>query len=101
MNDNTEISFSIILHAGNATNACVEAMQKAKEKNYDKAEKLLAEAAVEINLAHQVQKDLLVDVANNKKMVIDIILIHAQDHLTSAMTLKIVAEEIIELYRTR
>lgn len=101
MKDNTEVSFSIILHAGNATNACIEAMQKAKKGDYEEADQLLKEATVEINQAHQVQKDLLVDVANNKKMDVDIILVHAQDHLTSAMTLKIVAEEIIELYKTR
>lgn len=101
MKDNTEISFSIILHAGNATNACVEAMRLAKSKKMEEAKQQLAEASEEITQAHQVQKDLLVDVANNKKMDVDVILVHAQDHLTSAMTLRIVAEEIIELYQMR
>jgi len=94
-----ELSFQIILYAGNARSYAMEAIQFAKENKFDEADQKIAEAESEFNEAHQVQTNLLQDEANGKKNDLSIILIHAQDHLMTSMTVKDLAVELISVYQ--
>ena len=53
----------------------------------------------EILLAHQSQTKLLHEYANGVEIKIEIIMVHAQDHLMTSMTLREVALEMLELYK--
>ncbi|CEI80952.1 lichenan-specific phosphotransferase enzyme IIA component [Oceanobacillus oncorhynchi subsp. incaldanensis] len=98
MKNITEIAFQIILYAGNGRSSAMEAIQEAKEGNFEEAESKLIEAGEELNKAHEFQTNLLQGEANGKSTEINIILIHSQDHLMNAMTVRDLATEIIELY---
>lgn len=92
------LSFTIILHAGNARSSAMEALSMAKENNFSGAREKIKEADEEFVKAHQVQTKLLQAEANGEKNDISVILIHAQDHLMTAMTLKDLANEMIDMY---
>jgi cellobiose PTS system EIIA component len=96
-----EISFHIILHAGNARSSAMEALQAAKKKQFDAAGEKMAEAAKEVHQAHHYQTQLLQKEASGDTQNPTILLIHAQDHLMNAITVKELAQEIIEIHQTK
>jgi len=101
MTEMTGIAFQIILFAGNGRSCAMEAIHEAKEGNFEEADRLIEEAKTELGKAHQFQTQLLTEEASGKKNDINIILIHSQDHLMTAMTVKDLAIEIIELHRLK
>lgn len=92
------LSFKIILHAGNARSSAMEAIGLAKEYKFTAAREKIVEADNEFAEAHREQTKLLQDEANGKKNEVTVILIHAQDHLMTAMTVKDLANEMIDMY---
>ena len=53
----------------------------------------------ELLQAHHAQTKLLNEYANGVEIKIEIIMVHAQDHLMTSMTLREVALEMLELYK--
>ncbi|MBM7601269.1 PTS system cellobiose-specific IIA component [Virgibacillus halotolerans] len=92
------LSFNIILHAGNARSCAMEAIGFAKAYEFTAARGKIAEADKSFTEAHHVQTKLLQDEANGKKSEVTVILVHAQDHLMTAMTVKELASEMIDMY---
>ncbi|WP_422449018.1 PTS lactose/cellobiose transporter subunit IIA [Thermoanaerobacterium sp. DL9XJH110] len=94
-----EISFKLILHSGNGRSYAFEAIRAARENNFEKAEELLEMARKELEEAHRTQTELLQKEASGESNIINLLLIHAQDHLMTGITVKEIAEEIINLRR--
>ncbi|GGB60536.1 PTS cellobiose transporter subunit IIA [Virgibacillus dakarensis] len=97
----TETAFQIILYAGNGKSNAMEAIQEAKTGNFDKAEKLIEEAGTELGKAHDFQTKFLQEEASGEGTSVNVILVHSQDHLMTAMTVRDLAVEIIEIYRNK
>lgn len=93
-----EISFQIILHAGNTRSSSMEAIHLAKEGKFQEAQAKMAEADKEFLGAHRAQTKLLQKEASGEGQTPTILLIHAQDHLMTSMTVKEMAQEFVELY---
>ncbi len=94
-----EISFHLILHAGNARSFAMEAIHSAKAGNFAEAEEKLREADKAFVEAHHGQTELLQQEAQGSGQTPSILLIHAQDHLMTSMTVKDMALEMVELYK--
>lgn len=92
------LSFQIILHAGNARSSAMEAISLAKAGDALAAREKMDEVEQEFTEAHKLQTKLLQDEASGNKTELSVILIHAQDHLMTAMTVKDMANEFIDLY---
>ncbi len=92
-------SFGIILSSGNARSVIHEAFAAMREGDYDKAEELLEAANADILEAHHSQTGLLQEYASGTEVKVEIIMVHAQDHLMTTMTLREVALEMLALYR--
>lgn len=83
MNNDTMIAFEVIMHAGNGKSLVMKAMDEAENENFTEAEKLIIEAEKEANKTHLVYKDLLDRVSNGEVVVMDLLMTHALDHMTS------------------
>ncbi|WP_436867289.1 PTS lactose/cellobiose transporter subunit IIA [Mammaliicoccus sciuri] len=94
-----EIAFQIILYGGNGRSCAMEAIQCAKERNFEEATSLIREAEQEINKAHKFQTELLQNEAQGTESELNLLLIHSQDHLMNAITVKDLANEMIDLYK--
>lgn len=94
-----EIAFQIILYGGNGRSSAMEAIQCAKERNFEEAEALIKEAEQEINKAHKYQTELLQNEAQGEESELNLLLIHSQDHLMNAITVKDLANEMVVLYK--
>ena len=95
------ISFGIIANAGDARSYAFGALEAAKAGNFEEAEELLKksnDAAVE---AHHMQTELLVNEANGQKTPVDVLLVHAQDHLMTSMLAVELIKELIEIYKNK
>ena len=92
-------AFGIILSSGNARTLVHEAFAAMREGDYDKAEQLLEDANADMLEAHHAQTELLQQYASGVDINIEIIMVHAQDHLMTTMTLREVAIEMLALYR--
>ncbi|SFQ02529.1 PTS lactose/cellobiose transporter subunit IIA [Salibacterium halotolerans] len=97
--DLQQVSFDIILHAGNARSSAMEALQLARREEIEQAYQKIKEAEEKLNQAHHSQTALLQQEASGAGENPSILLIHAQDHLMNAMTVKELGEEMIELYK--
>ncbi|WP_048718632.1 PTS lactose/cellobiose transporter subunit IIA [Bacillus sp. 522_BSPC] len=100
-NKMTEIAFQIILFAGNGRSCAMEAIQEAKEGNFDEADRLIDESSAELGKAHGFQTKLLQEEASGNGAGVNVILVHSQDHLMTAITVRDLATEIIEIYRNK
>ena len=89
-----ENALQIILHAGNAKSSALMAIDAAAE-----GDRLLAESQAEMGEAHKMQFALTQAEASGNPVDINIILIHAEDHLTMAIMAADMAERMIDLYR--
>ena len=95
------VSFGIIAHAGDARSYAFGALEAAKAGNFEEAEALLKQsndAAVE---AHHMQTELLVNEANGNKTPVDVLLVHAQDHLMTSMLAVELIKELITVYKNK
>lgn len=93
-----EISFQIILYAGNARSSAMEAIAFAKEGKFTEAKEKLEDAKKEINEAHHFQTELIQAEARGEGVDMNVILVHSQDHLMTAMVVKDMAIEFVDLY---
>jgi cellobiose PTS system EIIA component len=93
------VSFQIIAAAGSARSSYVEALQAAKEGNFEEAEALIKQGDTDFVEAHHVHAELIQKFAAGEDPGANILLIHAEDQVMSAEVLKIMAVEFIELYK--
>ena len=75
------------------------AIEEARDFNFDEAVSLIKEAREDLKSAHQTQTELIQGEARGEKSELSLILVHAQDHLTTAMIMIDQAEEFLNIYR--
>lgn len=99
--NNYDASFQIISYAGNSRGLSTEAIEAAKSNKFKEAEDKIEEAQTNFVKAHQYLTELIVDEANgnssNEK--VDLLMIHAQDHLTMATLALDNAREFLDIYK--
>ena len=93
------VAFEIILHSGSARTSVHEAFADMREGHYNEAAEKLEVANADLLEAHHAQTNLLQEDASGTDIKIEIIMVHAQDHLMTTMTLREVALEMLNLYR--
>jgi PTS system cellobiose-specific IIA component len=94
------IDMTIIANAGEARGLAFQALRAARdEKDFAKADELMKQANQYSEEAHKAQTDLLVETANGVSIPIDVLLIHGQDHLMTAMLAIDLITEMIEGYK--
>lgn len=98
MEESYEVSFGLILNAGNSKSKSLMAIEAAREFNFIEAKKLVKEASGDLRLAHQMQTDMIQNEASGEKVSVDVVLVHAQDHLTMATLMLDQAKEFINIY---
>ncbi len=94
-----EIIFEIIASAGEAKGLAYEALDKAQNGEYDKAEELLKEADKALLSVHSVQTSLIQEEAAGRKIEVSLLMVHAQDHLMAAIESKTLIEGMIKLHK--
>lgn len=93
------VAFQMILESGDARGMIHEAFALMREAKFVEAEAKFDIAQDAIIRAHGSQTDLLQKYASGINFNVEILMVHAQDHLMTTMTLKEVAMEMLHLYK--
>lgn len=91
--------FEIISHGGNARAYAYDAIKAAQEGKFEEADKLLEQAQSELNIAHNTQTKLIQAEINGQKLEMNLLMVHAQDHLMTAISEKNLIEHMVKLYK--
>lgn len=93
------ICFQLITAAGGAKSNYIEAIQKAKQGLYEEAEELIRQGDELLKEGHQPHTDMIQKEAAGEDLKMSLILTHAEDQMMSTEVFKVMAEEMIELYK--
>ncbi|ADO77436.1 PTS lactose/cellobiose transporter subunit IIA [Halanaerobium praevalens] len=97
--DIQENLIEIISLSGEVKKNFLEAIQYAKTNDFKEAEKIFKIADNKLIKAHLKQTELIKKEAGGEKVESSLLLTHAQDHLMTAILLKDMAREFIDLYQ--
>lgn len=99
MEDMELVCFKIISAVGEAKSDYVLAMEEAEKGNFERAEELIKEGDECYTRGHQVHASLIQKEASGEKTEVVLLLMHAEDQLMAAETIKLMAEKMIALYK--
>jgi len=91
----------LIINAGEARSCAMQALYAAKRGNWDEVDDLLAQSTAASKLAHGVQTELIGLDEGEGKVPVNLVMVHAQDHIMTSMLARELVEELIELHRLR
>lgn len=93
------IAFEIISNVGMAKSLAVEALRDVREGKYDEADSKLAESGEYLIKGHHAHTSLIQKEAAGEKVEFSLIIMHAEDQMMAAETIKSLAEEMIMMYK--
>ena len=96
MNELQMTCFEIISYVGTAKSMYINAVQKAKEGDFDAAEELIKQGDEAYNGGHDVHMGLLKNERNGEA---PLILLHAEDQMAGTETMRVMATELIEVHK--
>ena len=99
MVDTESISMQLIAAAGDAKGCAFEALTEANDGNFEKAEELLKQATAATLPVHKQQMELITATAQGEEVPIEVLLVHAQDHLMNSELAQDLIRELITLYK--
>lgn len=91
--------FPIISLAGESKSLAYEALRLAKENKFEEADRKMEEADKILLQSHEYQTNLITKEADGEKFNINMLFIHAQDHLMTAMSEKNLIKELINILK--
>lgn len=93
------IAFDIISNVGMAKSLAIEALRDVREGKYDEAEKKMNEVSEYLVKGHHAHTSLIQKEAAGEKVEFSLIIMHAEDQMMSAETIKSLVEEMIEMFK--
>lgn len=97
--DMEAISFQMITAAGEAKSCFMEALAAAKEGDFDEAEAKIKEGNKSFVQGHHIHADLIQREMEGTPILMTLLLTHMEDQMMAAETVKLMAQEMIELYQ--
>lgn len=89
----------LVVKGGNARSKALEAITAASEGKFDLADEKMQECKDFLEEAHGFQTEMIqAEAAGNSQCEVSLMLIHGQDHLMNAMTVRDLAQKMIVMY---
>lgn len=93
-----QIVMELVVNGGNARSKAMAAIKAAKGGDFESAKEKIKEANEALNKAHDFQTSLIQKEAAGESLEISLLMVHAQDHLMNAMTVRDLAKEMVFMY---
>ncbi|MDW6002980.1 PTS lactose/cellobiose transporter subunit IIA [Vibrio mangrovi] len=90
----------LIINAGESKSRAMSALACAKQGQWEEVDELLAQSTEAAKRAHKVQTELIGMDEGEGKILVNLIMVHAQDHIMTSMLARELIEEIIDIHRT-
>ena len=89
----------LIITAGEARSYAMQALRAAKQGDWAEVDNQLAESSAASKRAHDVQTMLIGLDEGCGKIPVNLVMVHAQDHIMTSMLAREMIEEMIEIQR--
>ncbi|NRT75342.1 PTS lactose/cellobiose transporter subunit IIA [Clostridium beijerinckii] len=93
-----QVVMELVVNGGHARSKSMEAIKAAKKGDIEFAKEKIKEANEALNKAHNFQTSLIQKEAAGEEVGLSLLMVHAQDHLMNAMTVRDLAKEMISMY---
>ena len=93
------IVMNLVVNSGEARSIAMEAIELARQGQFEEATAKIAQARETINAAHNFQTELVQKEINNDPVPMSLLMCHGQDHLMTAMVVIDLAEKFNEVYQ--
>ena len=93
------IVMNLVVNSGEARSIAMEAIELARQGQFEEAAAKIAQARETINAAHNFQTELVQKEINNDPVPMSLLMCHGQDQLMTAMVVIDLAEKFIEAYQ--
>lgn len=93
-----QIIMELVVNGGDARSKSMQAIKLAKKGDLEAARDKIKAANEALGKAHNFQTQLIQSESAGEKVEISLLMIHAQDHLMNAMTVRDLAKEMIDMY---
>ncbi|WP_413283612.1 PTS lactose/cellobiose transporter subunit IIA [Vibrio sp. MA40-2] len=90
----------LIINAGESKSCAMQALISAKKGQWEEVDDLLAQSTAASKRAHSVQTELIGLDEGEGKVPVNLIMVHAQDHIMTSMLARELIEELINIHRT-
>ena len=94
-----ETIMELIINAGESKSCAMQALYAAKSGKWDEVDSLLEEATAASKRAHKVQTALIGLDQGTGQVPVNLIMVHAQDHIMTSMLARELIEELIDVQR--
>ena len=98
MDEMEQVVINLIVNSGSARSSAIEAIQYAKAGDMEKAEESIQQAKEAVNEAHHAQTNMIQGEIRGEKTPLNLLMVHAQDHLMTSLLCIDLAVEFVELY---
>ncbi|GLF87318.1 MULTISPECIES: PTS lactose/cellobiose transporter subunit IIA [Bacillus] len=95
-----QVSFQLILHSGNARSKLLQALKQYREGLEEDSFDLMKEAEEDLRLAHDIHFQLVQKEAGGERASFSLLLMHAEDHLMSTITIKELVGELLPIFQS-
>jgi PTS system cellobiose-specific IIA component len=99
MDEMESICFQIISNAGTARSLLIEALQEAREGNFNEVENKMTEANKYFSEAHKIHGKLIQKEAQGEPVPFSLLFMHAEDQLMSTETIRHLTKELLFMYK--
>ncbi|MGY5238280.1 MULTISPECIES: PTS lactose/cellobiose transporter subunit IIA [Clostridium] len=97
--ENLQVVMELIMYGGDAKSNAMEAIQAAKDRDFELAKAKISAAEASLLKAHHSQTAMLAKEAQGNKTEITLLMVHGQDHLMTSMAFTDLAKEFVEVYK--
>ncbi|MFX3619549.1 MAG: PTS lactose/cellobiose transporter subunit IIA [Sporolactobacillus sp.] len=97
--ESVQFAMQLIANGGNARSSALEAIDLCKAGNFTGADDKLKESDESLKIAHNIQTQMLTNEARGNRIQINLLVIHSQDHLMNAITIRDIAGQFVDLYK--
>lgn len=94
------IIMELVVNGGDARSKALEAVTAAGRREFELAEEKMKACNASLQKAHEFQTSLIsAEAAGESRTPVSLILVHGQDHLMNAITVRDLAQQMIQMYR--
>lgn len=93
------LCFQLVAQVGSARSSFVEAINRAENGDFAGAEACFAEGDNTFSAGHALHAEMLKREGEGEQLPFRIIILHAEDLMMSAETLRIIAEKFVNVYK--
>lgn len=101
MEDMDSVVMELIVNAGDGRSLAIQAIREARAGQFEEAESFLEQCGEALARCHHAQTDLIQSEIRGQGIPMSLLMVHAQDHIMNAMTVKDLAAELVTMLKEK